>query len=519
MSAVRYRPFENVLAGYYEFGNYYFVLLDSQILHPQYTAVHERIHINLGTASSFGLFHQFLHFLATGASYIHKPHFIDQMFHLAVEAGRDVHEAAATFHEIATAREHNYEGLHEMLSQLPPEYVHWKEVFEGFFDQAISPFDQAGLSYHLARLAMDNNILVDFGEPSIDTIQGFADYISLRENHPKHRLDRFLQVISSHNQLTVFSDYLSLSLSFSEQIKGAYANRTPENRKITYEAQRRLKQAFECDMHRLEKFHSAFVKPFSDSDDLNNKANELARHWANFLIDQGYLKECNFSFINIDTDAASDVIDTREVVMPSTIPQPGLAPIDNLNMLPQSGLYIARLFRHASDKPFLLCDNPKRFLVKGDLYVRFVPLENSGCNFFMISNQETNILKGLLARYNFGLLFDGHDYSQLVSLVTSDSKATIFFIWRSFDQFQSTIPSINHCELAITPLAANSSALLIISTSRNLYHLIFAVGSSISLVVEEIKRHSNTISRLPIDERGLLPQQIGLMLAYSNYIF
>ena len=48
------------MAGFYDFGDEYYILTDFDNPHFDYVAVHERVHANLGSGTSYGLFQSIL---------------------------------------------------------------------------------------------------------------------------------------------------------------------------------------------------------------------------------------------------------------------------------------------------------------------------------------------------------------------------------------------------------------------------------------------------------------------------
>ena len=283
MSESIYKPLEEVLAGYYDFGNNYFICLDPQSNHKLYTAVHERTHINLGTSTNMGLFQQALKHFADYQGYDKTPPFLIDIYNHSLNHVRDVHEAAATYAEFCTAMHDNYNGLSDMEKTLPPDYKQWKKTFDEFFPNNIPFWARGHLAYHISRYAMNNSILIDYETLSYEKISHFSEYIADAVNSPNKRLKTIMQAIELYGKDTFFKEYLDCYAQNSVKLHNGYKDRTLENRKITFEIQAKLLRVMERSARLLAEVEPLFQKDTILAKNLVPAANKFSNSWSDFL--------------------------------------------------------------------------------------------------------------------------------------------------------------------------------------------------------------------------------------------
>jgi hypothetical protein len=508
-----YRSLEEILAGYYDFGDNYYVIVSSEIRHPHYTAVHERTHINIGKATTFGVFQEFLETLNRKTDYKYKPKFLEEIKNLALEEVRDLHESASTYCEFIAAEEDRYPYLADMLISLPPEYRKWKKVLDDFFSKQIPLRGRRILAENLARLAMDNSIIEDYKILTEDKIKNFRCYISLPENSPNTRFKHILSILSSYNQLDVFKKFIDLYDSVADDLDQGYSSRSYENRKITYGIQTQLFETINLCFNDLSSEHAIFKKSIIDSEELVVEINSLVKGWIDYFKNKGYCDSFHFSFIN--SDAECDVLDTKYVVSGAHRPQPGLLELKKLNDLPNPDFSLSRIWIHKDAAPFLLCDKTKRYLTKGDIYIRIMPANDSFFNYYLIS-KSYDVLNELFKIKNNCTVFDGHDYTALKDKISTGFPK--FFYWRCWDEFEANVCFAKECEFIILELKKQGALLFVVYFSNDTYHLMLSIGGGASLIFEELTRKTEKQERLLINNK-IMKSSLQLVIAYADYIF
>lgn len=390
-----HRPLEEVLAGYYDFGNNYFICLDPQSNHKLYTAVHERTHINLGTSTNMGLFQQALKHFDDFQGYKKTPPFLIDIYNHTLNHVRDVHEAAATYTEFCTAMHDNYIGLSDMEMTLPPDYKQWKKTFDEFFPHSIPFWARGHLAYHIARYAMNNTILIDYETLSYEKIDHFSEYIANAMNSPNKRLNTIMRAIETYGKDLFFKEYLDCYAQNSTKLHKGYNDRTLESRKITSEIQEKLLRAMEKSARLLWELEPVFQQDAILAKNLVPTANMLSNSWTNFLQNEGYSQNISFRFIDTDDGPNVDLIDEQQIAISKKSSQSELHPLEGNEMLIEKQQCLGRLWLWKHDEPCILSENPLRLLHKNDLYLRLLPTKIILIHFFQLVIIKVKLIKYL----------------------------------------------------------------------------------------------------------------------------
>ena len=495
-----YKPFEQVLAGYYEFGNNYFVVLDSTMKHRVFTSIHERIHINIGSSTTMGMFQQLLHSLLTFTKYDAKPAFVESMHRDCLQEVRTLHEAAATYDEFCSAKHYNYAGLDDMEKLLPLEYKRYRAIFQDFFPEEIPVWARGNLGYHLARFAMNNPILRDYCVLSNPLIDTFHDYITREDISPNVRLLTILNKIEEYGKMSFFSDYLDCYNEYSSQLHKAYEDRTLDNRRLTFSIQSKLLKVMESSIHKLDE-HIPSITIGCVNADFVSKANSLVSNWKQFLSTEGYTNIFELNFIDTDIDTDVDILDSREVYLSGKKPQTGLYPLEKLReRIPEKSSFI-RLWFWKDDEQFLLRNNPPLYLNKNDIYLRLFQFKNLDVSQYSISSNLNHIYE-IIAKYASTLFMDGNDYLTLNDSIIYECRSIQSVVyWHSFDHFQSNVHLSDCFKFSYIYLPNINVSVLLLTDSEVIFHmLIVALPTDLSLILSELSRGAKYVGYRFSDE-------------------
>ena len=508
-----YKPFEEVLAGYYEFGNHYFVLVGQNLEHQSYTAIHEQTHIFLGTSTSYGIFQQFLSRLDKEHSLREKDPFIAELLLSLIEEVRPVHEAAATYRQFACAEFDNYLGLDSMYKHLDNRYIEWKGIFDQFFDKRIPVRARGELAYYLSRFSMNTPIIQDYKNLSSKNIEGFAEYIADNTNSPRKRLKTILDLLSRHDQLQIFSDFIEL---YKRNADNDTSQRTYQNRKVSLKISIGLKDKIEQIIAGMRDINEVIPIIYPTSEKIDSDLNDLIKKWNEYFTANHWSTKLEIAFINIDKEQEVDIVEGRQIVIPNFQPQPKLVPIADPTSLPISKSYLTRIYIWEKEEPFLLCEEPLRYLYKGDVYARFIP-PNSSYSFFTVSKDVTLISK--LVPLGSILLFEAKDYARIFKILDEIGiqviKNNIYFIWRTWDQFQQEVDPRKRIQVRILQLNKGEVWLFIIKQDERIYHLFLSTGTVRSMAYCDLKCSNNAG---PIMSEIVI-EQVRLIIEYMEYLF
>lgn len=517
MTELIHRPLEEVLAGYYDFGNNYFICLDPQSNHKPYTAVHERTHINLGTSTNMGLFQQALKHFVDYQGYDKTPHFLIDIFNHTMNHVRDVHEAAATYAAFCTAVYHNYNGLSDMERTLPSDYKQWKRTFDDFFPNSIPVWARGQLAYHISRYAMNNTILIDYETLSYEKINNFSQYIAKAANSPNNRLNKIMSTIEMYGKDRFFADYLDCYDQNSTKLHNGYSDRTIENRKITFEIQAKLLRVMERSARLLAEVEPLFQKDTILAKNLVPAANKFSNSWSDFLRIEGYSQKISFRFIDTDDGAEVDLLDERQINISNKSQQSGMLPLEGNEKLLENQQYLARLWLWKDDEPCILSRNPLRLLHKNDLYLRLLPTKNLNYTYYSISENHSQIFRTLVncART---VLVDGYDYSVLRDYFSAlPNNHSLLVYWTNVNHFSTEVTLNGDIGVAYTHVPINDVYLVFVRDMNSTYHLFMAIDQTgLSLIHDRLTAEASCVNFTP--DYSLLRPILNVLNAFFHQL-
>lgn len=491
MLGTLYRPLEEVL-GYYDYGDSYTVFAGTSYGHQVYTAIHESTHAILGWSSSSGVFQKLLAYLAERGpptlSSIAK-----ELLSISINDVRELHEATATYAEFIAARADGYIGLPDMEKHLPEEYRNWRGLYDNAFHECVPLRARGLLATHISRCALDTEILRDYSDLSPKKIRDFSTYLKLPNKSPGTRFIFLLDHIKTHDQQYLFRFFLEEYGRVENALIEAHASRSFENRKKSFEIQGSLRHAFEID--------ACAIPIASDtitiSHNLTRFGNELVNGWkayAKRVLGESF----DFSFINTDLDEVDPLLEKQRFIF-DLYPQTELFALSNVFDLKNPECYIASIIEWRNPKPFLLSEEPRRFLKQGDCYVRMLPVFENLPRFFVLSHGRSVISEVLETKFN-GIVFRGSNYQYFGPDYRNVSRdAVVIVYWPSWSEFVERIGLQDEIKLATSEINAGGFAFLIRPAS-GVYHLIFGIGSSASMIFEEINRSSKRVLKLKLNQ-------------------
>ena len=491
------RPYEEVLAGYYTYGSESYIVMDRDIRHKDFTAIHERTHLNLGTSTNTGLFQRFLQYLLSRRPYLKFPEFVRSMFTCSCDHSRDPHEAAATYHEFCSAQHNSYIGLPEMERDLPDEYRRWRKIFDDFFPESM-PLDARGTAgYHLARFALNTTILVDYCEISYDKILDFDKYMAISNQSPNQRLTKILTAIDRYGKASFFGDYVAFYMDVSDTLKNAYRNRTLENRQVSFGIQSRILEIMSEAAVKLATYEPIF-KEESVIGTPVPPANALVQKWKTFLRQEGYVDTLDFHFVDTDDGADVDILDEYEVLVTKQSPQPNLNPLEGKEVTLPQGSCLARIWAWYSEEPFVLCERPYRVLKKGDIYIRLIPFTDFAEAYFTVTSQCKDVER-ILSSCADSIVLDGDTYSSIsVDCRLREGRLPVLVLWQSVNNFRKRVEQLPIVSYCYFHLKAGDVFLILVNGGDAVYHCFFAINDQkISLLLDLISQGLTRVDFMP----------------------
>lgn len=502
----KYKDLTEQLTGFYQFGDEYFILTDFDNPHFMYTSVHERTHINLGSATSFGIFQKIINRF--------KSELIDQnsidLFSIILDTSIEnvafVHESAATFSQFCEARHNKYKGINEMLKTLPEEYKEFKKIFEILFNNCKIPFRAQGwIAYQIARISMETNILEDFKD--FKSFPNIENYFNIVNNNPNKRLSKIIDLLIKENIELVFVDFLSNYEKIENQLDDLYSNRSIINRGKTLTFQKELIVISDRIFRQIiNKVGLTSYLPCNSSH--AQLGNELIENWQNHLalnksINSFHYKLTSTESLNVDP------FDLGEIIIPPHKALDNLIRIENTPKV--FDLYVARIWFHKSDIPKNLAYNLN--LYKGNIYIRYYGFDNREQFYYNLTVDPSIIKRNIKHPFNCTLC-DGIDYEFIKSVDPNFNRGLIIFYWQKYESIPKDVIFGRKLKHYLFYHPNFYIALFQNDVSYN-YHLIFFNGNSI---IEELKKQSDQF--LPFNEEDShLSKAIDIILSNFDTIF
>lgn len=512
-----HRPLENLLSGYYDFGPLYYVVVDETLAHTRLVAVHERTHINLATSSTSGLFLKFLCFLSRRPHYKHTPQFLERVFALSVESARDVHEAAATYQEFCVAEHIGYEGAADMEARLDGDYKSWRAIYDDFFPRTIPPWARGNLAYHLSRYALNNTILRDYAELTDNKLRGFSTYLDRQSIDPSRRLRRLMKTIDRVGTSKVFGPYLDVYERCRQSLDEAYETRSHATRRTTYRIQRELHEAIDRSVRPLATVDLPLKEWQLDGSSLVADANALVAGWRNYFRVCEYCDDLDFRFADIDENATVDDLDDRQSTVSARLPQSGLVELKSLDHFIPRGHSLVRAWAHRGQHPEVLSESPRRVLMPGDTYIRFLTGTPDTPPRFIISADD-QILDRLLRLSNSTLLIDGYVYGEnkrrFKKLENADS--IVLVLWSALSHLKEHLEASRELGLSVVRLGTSDGYMIVAERGDGIYHLVPTTGGEESAAFCGLAELGERTRRLEIEGTSL---ETGMRILVKNYRF
>lgn len=510
-------PYEEITQGYYNFGNAFFVNIGQENKHSFYTEVHERTHLHLGVSSRLGLFHQFWYFLATQVDYHNRPHFIDEIFGLAVEEAREVHEAAATFNEFAQARHDMYSGLDDMLHYLPHEYKTWKGIYENFFHPDIPILAQGWLAECLSISALQIDIFNNF-IPSQNANFAFKSYILSSQGNPKKRLLKIFKLISSTDQLCFWRRYLDVYnngivlYSLHEKDRAFYGR----NYSMWFKSQ--LENAYVDCISALVNKMPELESEFRTTEQMIQEVNLFAKTWCDYLRTNGFADKCQFEVRRMDPYEMHG-LETKAILTPEGRPQPGLYKIPTIEVLNKEASFIVRFWKNTGVMATDL--SPTLKYKPNEIYLRIFQVGDNSKGYYLLHEGDA-LVCDLLNSEHFTIFIDGQDYNLIIKTKSywNKTKATCFFFWKNFAEIPKSVFTDKIIHWNITSIKTLNSYLLVFKNEPNTFHIVFTPSTQgVSLLLSEIQRKSQQVKHFTIEEETKAMNALNFALLFVEYLF
>ena len=486
MGTFYHKTLEDTLNGFYEFGDHYYVVLGSKYVNSNYAAIHERTHVNLCSSTSFGLFQKFIQYLRYYSDFILKPSFVEAIFRCLFTHARDVHEATATYNEFCVASHHKDPVLEAMDKALPGDYRAWRRIFDDFFPSTIPAWARGNLAYHLARYALNTQILEDCSTLNDNIIHNFNAYLNLDANNPNMRLIRLLECIKRYGIDAYFEEYISFYFNIQNELHVAYQSRTIDNRKKTYAIQRQFMEIMDKAVLKLSPYDPIFQASCITDRSIVTKVNSLIANWCHSLVTSGYSTKLSFRIANTEDDEV-DMLDSTLTPISERQPQHGLVHFNDASFLLKDTKCFVRVWIWKYDRLLQLSTNPPRFLKKGDYYIRMFPENENLPILFLITSNFSEVLD-ILNAYASVILIDGDDL-----LFAKDHKVDMLKLcpilvhWSSAENFTQHNSGNPRYKIAGINLSSAGVSLVLGTADNHLYNLFKVPNSdSLDIIIEAL---------------------------------
>jgi hypothetical protein len=345
---------------------------------PDATTVHERSHALLISSTTYGMAEQILcYLLQSNCHHLPRLH-LERALDACIENSFHVHEGCATLSEIAHVRDYHADQLTDFMSTLDGDYKH----AESLLSSAVSPFHYDG---YLRRWIALQVAAICLSPPLFGPLRLFRTYeteailgvFSTDLYSPDLRLERLIHDFSSGQLECLVAEVQQV---VHDTVRAVFGSTTDPPWNIA-----ELRQTFvrECEPLVERCFAKALPGYYAEY----RPFVAAWRHtWSEMLSDFGnHSCECLHSLPWDSPSLSIDTQNTRPVAALVSEGHEGARELVDLNPLASdsgTSYYVMLGFCERSD-PFVISEDPKRVLARGDIYVRIRPytLERSRCQF------------------------------------------------------------------------------------------------------------------------------------------